>query len=259
MTGWHLGPMVAFDLESTGLDVEEDRIVTACIALIDGTGKRAPETIDVVINPGIPIPDEAAKIHGWTTERVQAHEGAMPPADGVEFIVEMLTTALADEPDAPLVGQNIGGYDLSLLDRESRRHGVRLLEDRLGDRPLHVVDTFVISKRFDKYRKKPSPTQGAHTLKSCAQVLGIPWDDEQAHGSTYDAVMAARVAWKMCDRKPELARMTLAELHAAQVRWKRDQTVDYGQWLRSKGRADEAAELDDSWPVRPFERQEVLS
>ncbi|MFB4306908.1 exonuclease domain-containing protein [Actinomadura sp. GTD37] len=258
MSGWHRGALIAFDLESTGLDVENDRIVTACIALIDGTGKRPPETIDVVINPGIPIPAEAAAIHGWTTERVQTYEGAMPPADGVEFIVEMLATALLDEPSAPLVGQNIGGYDLSLLDRESRRNGVRLLEERLGARPLHVVDTFVISKRFDKYRRKPSPTQGAHILKTCAEVLGIPWDDEAAHDSTYDAVMAARVAWKMCDRKPELARMSLPELHAAQVRWKRDQTVDYGQWLRGQGRADEAERLDGSWPVRPFEAQGAL-
>lgn len=255
--GWHRGALVAFDLESTGLDVENDRIVTACIALIDGTGRRKPETIDVVINPGIPIPEKPAKLHGWTTERVQAYEAAMPPADGVEFITEMLATALLDEPSAPLVGHNVGGYDLSLYDRECRRHGVRLLADRLGpDRPLHVVDTLVISRRYDPKRARVSETQGPHVLKTCAEVLGIGWDDEQAHAADYDAVMAARVAWKMCDLKPELARMSLPELHAAQVRWKREQDAGLAAWLRRKGR--DPVGLDGHWPVRPFEAQGAL-
>jgi hypothetical protein len=80
MGGWHQGPMVSLDFESSGLDVENDRIITACIALIDGTGKRPVETIDTIINPAIPIPQAASNIHGWTLDRIQNHPHAMQAA-----------------------------------------------------------------------------------------------------------------------------------------------------------------------------------
>jgi DNA polymerase III subunit epsilon len=257
MTGWHLGAMVTLDFESTGLDVENDRIVTACIGLVDGTGQRETEVIEAVIDPGIPIPEQAARIHGWTTERVKAFEGAMAPADGIEFITEMLARALLDQPEAPLIGHNLGGYDLTLHDRECRRHGVRLLGDRLGDRPLYVVDTMVLSRHLDPNRPRPSKQQGPHVLKTCAEAFGVPWDDAQAHGSTFDALTSARIAWKIAALHPQLACLPLALLHERQVEWKRSQDVALAAKLRSYGHPVDG--LDGTFPMRPFERQEVLS
>lgn len=241
--GWHLGPMCGFDLESTGVDVETARIVTACIALIDGTGKTPPETIESVIDPGIPIPEGAAAIHGWTTERMAAApEAVRPAAHGVEFVAEMLAKALRHGPGAPLIGHNIS-YDLTLLDRELRRHGLDLLHMRLEGAPLHVVDTMVLCRRS-------TGKLFGHKLHECAAKQGLPWDEEQAHGSTYDAVQSARIAWTMADQDPRLAAVPLAELHARQVEWKRAQDVEMAAFFRRKGRSFDGP--TGHWPVVPY-------
>ena len=62
-------PLAALDLETSGVSVTSDRIVTASICVIDGPQVHTDEWL---LDPGIEIPDEAAKIHGITTERALA-------------------------------------------------------------------------------------------------------------------------------------------------------------------------------------------
>jgi DNA polymerase-3 subunit epsilon len=78
--------LAAFDTESTGVNTESDRIVTACIAHIDGTGSGAPVVREWLVDPGIEIPEGAVKVHGITTERARA-EG-MSPAPAVAEIAD---------------------------------------------------------------------------------------------------------------------------------------------------------------------------
>lgn len=74
--------MLAFDCETTGVDVEQDRIVTAATVMIEpGVG---PQIRATVIDPGVEIPASAVEVHGWTTERVQA-EGR-PPAGELDWL-----------------------------------------------------------------------------------------------------------------------------------------------------------------------------
>lgn len=244
MTGWHLGVMLAFDLETTGVSVETDRIVTACLAHINGsTGETKTRTW--LVNPGIEIPDQAAQVHGITTERVQT-EG-MDPREAVAEIAADLAEAL--EQGIPVVGFNIGAYDLTLLDRELRRYDWPHLVQMLPNGVAPVIDARVLDKQVDRYRKG-----GRKLTEVCAHygvVLG------GAHDATEDAVAAARVAWKIAAKYPEIARLSLQELHAAQVRWKREQDTDFAAYRRRRGQ--EVDGLDGSFPVRPFEGQAVLA
>ena len=251
--GWHLGPMIAFDTESTGTSVENDRIVTATIVLLDGSGNTKPEILDVLINPGVPVPDAAAAVHGWTTERIEAEPRAVTPEHGIEFIADMLAASLRTHPDAPLIMHN-APFDLTILDRECMRHKVRPLETRLGRKP-HVIDTYVLSKHGDPYRRKPPPgpdgkQDGAHTLRNCARVYGLAWDDEAAHSSDYDALMAARVAWRMAAKSPQLARMPLAELQELQAAAKKKQDAGLADYFRKNNIPFDG--LDGYWPMIPF-------
>ncbi|MBP7642615.1 MAG: 3'-5' exonuclease, partial [Saprospiraceae bacterium] len=62
--------LVFFDLEATGLNVVRDRIVQ--IAMIKfSPGKAEPEEMEMLINPGIPISEEAMAIHGITPDMVR--------------------------------------------------------------------------------------------------------------------------------------------------------------------------------------------
>jgi DNA polymerase-3 subunit epsilon len=64
--------LAVFDLETTGLDLQTSRIVTAAVAVLNANGE-AVEVHEWLVNPGIEIPEAAANVHGITTEMAQAN------------------------------------------------------------------------------------------------------------------------------------------------------------------------------------------
>src|SRR5690348_1701648 len=122
---WHQRRLAAFDLETTGIDSESDRIVTAAVSLV---GDGLPSVFHAwLIDPGIPIPAGASAVHGITTEQARA-EGRQPLA-AIEEIVALLAEQLLQ--GVPVVAFN-ARFDLTCLDREARRHGITPLLDRVG-------------------------------------------------------------------------------------------------------------------------------
>ena len=61
-------PIVFFDLETTGTQVAKDRIVEISILKVFPNSNKESKTW--LVNPTIPIPKEAAEIHGITDEKV---------------------------------------------------------------------------------------------------------------------------------------------------------------------------------------------
>jgi len=57
-------PLVFFDLETTGTDIANDRIVEISLVKLFPDGREEVNTFR--INPGIPIPEGATTIHGIT-------------------------------------------------------------------------------------------------------------------------------------------------------------------------------------------------
>ena len=74
---WLDYPLFALDCESTGTDPETARVVQITLGMSLRPGDWHPWTR--VINPGVPIPEAAAKVHGYTDARVQT-EGTTPSA-----------------------------------------------------------------------------------------------------------------------------------------------------------------------------------
>ncbi|MFH9424408.1 3'-5' exonuclease [Streptomyces sp. NPDC017529] len=236
--GWHQELLVSFDLETTGTDVEHDRVVTAALIRLAADGREtARETW--LLDPGVPVPAEAAAIHGVTTDHVRAH--GEPAAAGIDAITEALATALRE--GIPLVVMN-ARYDLSLLDRECRRHGLRPLADRLGRQPAPVVDPLVLDKHVDRYRK------GKRTLQALCRHYGVVL--EAAHEAGADAVAAAGVARRIGERYPSVAGTAPAALHALQEKAAADQAASFQQYLRRSG--DPAAIVEAAWPLIPHQQ-----
>lgn len=126
-------PLVVFDLETTGVDPETDRIVEISACRLDPDGGRT--WLDHRVNPGIPIPPEAAAIHGISDEDV---------ADAPRF------DDLADEIEAFFEGADLGGFnvarfDLPALDAEFRRVG-----RDVGLTGRQVVDVMTIFHRKER-------------------------------------------------------------------------------------------------------------
>lgn len=221
--------LAVFDLETTGVDVRTARIVTACIAVLNGSGALVSRR-DWLANPGVDIPEGAAAIHGITTERARA-EGR-PAADVVAEIVAELRAHLAE--GLPLVVYN-APYDLSLLRFEAERHGVVPLVD-----PAPVVDPLVIDKAVDRYRK------GKRTLEAAAAHYGVALDG--AHDAGVDAIAAGLVARAIAERHAAALPATLAELHAAQAGWHEQQASSFENYMRTQ--RDHTFNADRGWPVR---------
>lgn len=229
---WHLGRLAGFDLETTGVDVEQDRIVTACV--VQCGGKHPTQSATWLANPGVDIPEAAAAVHGITTAQAQA-EG-QPAGQVVEQVVAALVQVVLS--GIPIVAMN-ATFDLTMLDREARRHRVMPLTDRVGD-DLRVVDPRVLDKQVDTYRR------GKRTLTDLCAHYEVPLDG--AHTADADALAACRVAWRLGSRYPKLAELDLTQLHKAQVEWAAEQAASFQAHLRKK---DSTAVIDGSWPMRP--------
>lgn len=220
-----------FDLETTGVDVAADRIVTAHVGVLDEFG-TVVQRADWLADPGIEIPDSAAAIHGITTERARA-EGR-PPAEVVAEIVTALR-ALFDA-GVPVVAYN-ASYDFSLLAHEAVRHGVDPLRD-----PGPVIDPLVLDKAVDRYRR------GKRTLDVVSEHYGVVLDG--AHEASADAIAAGRVAQAIAERFAHRLPAEAEALHEAQIGWARSQAESLTEYFVRIGRIDPDTTIDGSWPVR---------
>ncbi|QTX04736.1 exonuclease domain-containing protein [Agromyces archimandritae] len=221
--------LAVFDLETTGIDHETSRIVTAHVGVLDAAGRVAHQH-GWLIDPGVEIPPGATAVHGITTERARA-EG-MPPPAAVAEILGVLGQARAD--GAAITAYN-AAYDLTILDREAARYGLA----GLGD-PAPVVDPYIIDKAVDRYRR------GKRTLAATSAHYGV--ELETAHDAGADALAAGLVAQAIARAFPELAELDAAAMHARQIAWSREQAESYQAWRRANGSPDFTA--SGVWPVR---------
>jgi DNA polymerase-3 subunit epsilon len=228
---WHLGRLAGFDTETTGVDVETDRIVSACI--VEVGGNQPPLTAKWLLNPNVDIPEAASAVHGITTEKAKA-EG-QDAAEGIAELVAGLTQVVL--AGTPVVIMN-APFDLTLLDREARRYGLKTLTDTVGA-DLRVVDPRVLDKRVDPYRK------GKRTLTDLCAHYRVPLDG--AHSADADAIAACRVAWRIASQFGEIGNAFLDELHDQQEDWAAAQAASFQEYLRKK---DQTAVVDGTWPLR---------
>ncbi|MFF7441305.1 exonuclease domain-containing protein [Streptomyces sp. NPDC008122] len=231
---WHAEPLVGFDLETTGTDPLEARIVTASI--VGYHGGRVSRQRDWLADPGIRIPEQASAIHGISTERAAA-EGR-PVREVADEIAETLTGYW--KQGVPVVAYN-ASFDLTLLAAELRRHGLPSLEERLGGAAIGpVVDPYTIDRAVDRYRR------GKRTLEAVCGEYGVVL--EAAHQAAADALAAVRVAVAIAERHPQVAALDPAALHERQIGWYRAWAEDFQAFLRRKGDAE--AVVDSTWPLR---------
>ncbi|MGW8948623.1 exonuclease domain-containing protein [Streptomyces sp. NPDC055709] len=225
---WHREPLAGFDLETTGTDPLQARIVTAAVVTVAGDGTVDRRTW--LADPGVRIPAQASAIHGISSERAAA-EGR-PARDVVAEIAETLAGHWAR--GVPVVAYN-AAFDLTLLAAELQRHGLTPLVD-LGP----VIDPYTIDRAVDRYRR------GKRTLEAVCGEYGVVLDD--AHEASADALAAVRVARAIAARHTTVAGLTPAELHSRQVGWYAEWAADFQAFLRRKGETD--ATVDGTWPLR---------
>lgn len=218
-----------FDLETTGVDVAHDRIVTAHVGVLDAEGREIAWK-NWLADPGVEIPEGATAVHGITTEFARAH--GRDAASVVAGITETLRSLFAR--GIPVVAYN-ASYDFSLLAFECARHSVAPLVA-----PSPIIDPHVIDKAYDRYRP------GKRTLAVVAEHYAVALD--AAHEASADAIAAGRVALELARRFP--LPPSCDELHSRQIGWARSQAASLTEYFISIGRLEPEQQLDGTWPVR---------
>lgn len=160
MSQWHsLGPFTVFDLETTGCSHYRDRIVeiAAVRAELDGSLSRFCS----LVNPGVPIPVQATKVHGITNDMV---------ADAPKFH-DVAYKFLDFAKGSKLVAHN-ARFDLSFLQESLSRSGLPLWKGG-------SYDSIILAR-------KAYPGLPSYSLQSLRGHFALD-DEGQAHRAAADS------------------------------------------------------------------------
>jgi len=170
-------PLVVFDIESTGIMPQRDRIVEIAVLKVfpDGHTQNTVRRL----NPEMPIPAGATAIHGITDEDVKE-------CPVFSLIAEKLFNYVEG---CDLCGYNITGFDIPMLESEFKRAG---LDFKVDDRK--IIDVYSI------FCKLYPRTLSAAYAFFCGKEL------EGAHGAAADTAATFEVLLGQFAKHPELPR-----------------------------------------------------
>ena len=184
-------PAIALDLETTGLDVANDRIVQIGAVAMRGPVILDETRLDTRVDPGVPIPAASTRIHGIAEVDVA---GAPKLAEVFEPLVEMLAGCV-------VIGQNIR-FDLAVLRHEAARAGMSW-----HDPP--ALDVAHLAGALDRGLVDLG-------LESLANRHGVAV--EERHDALGDSLVAARIFIELVPRLREADIRTLGEAQAFAAR-----------------------------------------
>ncbi|UFU02346.1 DNA polymerase III subunit epsilon [Ruania suaedae] len=234
MTSWLDGPLLGFDTETTGVNPFRDRIVSA--ALI-GRGPRGTARRVWLLRPGIPIPEEAAAIHGITTAHAARH--GMAPREALAQIGDELLAAFRRR--TPVVAYN-AAFDLTILERELERHGLPTLTDELGGPLVPVLDPLLLDRGLESGRA------GHRALMNLCGYYGVQ-ENGRLHTADVDAAATLDILAAQVRAHPELTHRSPATLHQWQAGQHRRWASAEGERRRGSGRPGPAP----GWPLHTCE------
>ena len=171
-------PLVFFDLETTGLDLQEDRIVQFAFIRVQGDDRT--EWAELV-NPGIPIPPESTRVHRITDDMVRDRPVFAAFAPQIQQFIE----------GCDLAGFNIARFDLPMLAAEMERNRIKL------DVSQHqIVDAQIIF-----HKQEPRDLGAAYRFYCQRDLAG-------AHDALVDVRATVEILQGQLARYPDLPRDT---------------------------------------------------
>ena len=151
---WDEGPLLGFDLETTGVDPCLDLPVQ--VALIRWEPRGCGYRNVFIVDPGCDVPPGAEAIHGISTEKAR-HEGC-PLGEAAAIVHAALRRAQEDH--VPVVAMN-ASFDVTIAAMLFRSFGLEPVEWRA------LVDPLVIDRKVDCFRA------GKRRLDALSATYGI--------------------------------------------------------------------------------------
>lgn len=168
---------VCVDCETTGLDVEKDRVIEVAFTLF--TLEKELESFELLVDPGMVIPEESIKIHHITNEMVRGKptlEIALPK------ILKIIDKHV-------IVGHGVG-FDIEMLARAAERAKIpcTLRQNR-------SLDTLRMARLYGE-----SATNSLEKLRHHFNIA-----PEGAHRAMSDVIVNVEVFRYLCQQHKSLA------------------------------------------------------
>ena len=196
--------LVFFDVETTGLNVQTDRIIQiSTMKLVPG--RELPSICTFLMNPGIPIPPDSTAIHHITNEQVKK----LPDFAAFAMDLEEIFTS------SDVGGYNVSRFDLPILAEEFRRCNIAFPAP--GTKIVDVQSLYAL--------KEPR-TLSAALRFYCGK------EHDGAHDAEADVRATVAVLESQLERYKEL-HGTVEELHSLCFP---EELVDFGGKLKKNGK-----------------------
>lgn len=177
---WTQARLMAFDTETTGIDVESDRVIELGAAYFD-SGK--PSNLRrALIDPQRPIPAEATEVHHISDEDIRGQ----PTFEALAPRIVGHFRGGADDNEAPrLVGYNALAFDVLVLNAEFHRAGVEYRID-----PRMVLDLMIFVRWHHRDMRN-------RRLTRLCEHYGVPL--RNAHSASADAAATGRLLFRLIE------------------------------------------------------------
>ncbi len=208
---------IYFDTETTGLKTDKDLIIE-----IAAYNPNTHQTFESLINPGIPLPEEATAISHITNEMV----ASAPP---FKVVGEQFLTFCGN--DCVLIAHNLESFDLPILTAECARSGLVLPK-------MRTLDTL-------KWARKYRPDLPKHSLQYLREVYEV--EANNAHRALDDVKMLHAIFSVMIDDLPieTVLELLLVQKAITRMPFGKHQgkplaeiPKDYLKWLSGSGALD---------------------
>lgn len=155
---------IAFDLETTGLSAEIDRVIEIGAVRFDAEGREV-DRFEQLINPGRPVSPGARAVNG-------IRDSDLSRAPLASEVLPRFLSFVQAAPDVPLIAHN-AGFDAKFLGREFGRAG-------MPTPPRLVHDTLALARRR-------LPALRSHRLASLVEYFRLRSD--VSHRALGDALV----------------------------------------------------------------------
>ena len=179
---------VGFDIETTGLDGEHDRITE--IGAVKVENGRITRSFQTFVDPGMPIPPEITQLTGITDHDVF---GAPSESEAVGSFLEFCG-------DLPLAAHN-AAFDIGFIDAAAKRSGFPF-------DPVYI-DTLAVAQSTMKELKR-------YRLDVVSRALGMP--EFNHHRASDDAAVCANIFLRLRERLREEGAETLQDIGPVSMR-----------------------------------------
>lgn len=178
-------PIVFFDLETTGIDIVNDRIVE--FSFIKIHPNQTEESWTQRVNPGIPIPPQTTQIHGITNEDVADKPHFKDLAKKVAVYIEGCDLAgfNSNKFDIPMLAEELARADIDIDLKKMRHIDVQTIFHKMEQRTLEAAYKFYCKKNLDDAHTAEADTRATYEVLKAQldRYQDVEYKDKTGHVS----------------------------------------------------------------------------